>query len=106
MEVTIAVSNIGSVEGAEIVQVYVRDEKSRLQRPEKELAAFEKVFLEPGETQHIRLALDKYAVGYYDTSIGRWVAEEGRFNILIGASSVDIRQTISFDVAETFTWTF
>jgi hypothetical protein len=69
----------------------VRDEKSRLPRPEKELVAFEKVFLDAGETKHLRISLDKHAVGYYDTSLRAWIAEEGVFRILIGASSADIR---------------
>ncbi|CAK7231723.1 hypothetical protein SEUCBS140593_008021 [Sporothrix eucalyptigena] len=106
VEILLAVSNIGKVDGAETVQVYVHDEKSRLLRPEKELVAFEKVFLEAGETKHISLSLDKYAVGYYDPSIGHWIAEEGRFDVLIGASSADIRQTISFSVEKSFTWVF
>lgn len=87
----LAVSNVGDVDGFETVQVYVRDEKSRLPRPEKELAAFEKVWLEAGETKHLRVSLDKYAVGYYDTSVSAWVAEEGVFEVLVGASSIDIR---------------
>lgn len=91
IEMTIAVSNIGQVDGYETVQVYVRDEKSRLPRPEKELAAFEKVWLEAGETKHIRVKVDKYAVGYYDTDVGAWVAEEGVFELVVGASSADIR---------------
>lgn len=69
----------------------MRDDKSRLPRPEKELVAFEKVFLEAGETKHLTIHLDKYAVGYYDTSVPGWVAEEGTFKILIGASSADIK---------------
>lgn len=73
------------------MQIYVRDEKSRLPRPEKELVAFEKVFLEAGETRHISIELDKYAVGYYDASLPGWIAEEGKFEVLIGASSADIR---------------
>ena len=91
MELILAVSNTGDVAGAEIVQVYVRDEKSRLPRPEKELVAFEKVFLDAGETRHVKINLDKHAVGYYDTSISAWIGEEGRFKVLIGASSADIR---------------
>lgn len=87
----LAITNTGSFTGAETVQVYVRDEKSKLPRPEKELVAFEKVFLEPDETKHITIPLDKYAVGYYDDSLGSWIAEEGKFNILVGASSSDIR---------------
>ncbi|KAH8682350.1 glycoside hydrolase family 3 protein [Xylariales sp. PMI_506] len=99
-----AVTNIGSVASAETIQVYVRDEKSTLPRPEKELVAFEKVFLEPEETKHITVPLDKYAVGYYDDSLHAWIAEEGAFRILVGASSADIRQSIGFTVEESFTW--
>jgi len=89
------VTNTGSVEGAEIVQAYIKDEKSRLPRPEKELQAFDKVFLRPGETKHITMTLDKYSVGYYDTDLSAWIAEQGRFKVLIGASSVDIRYVLS-----------
>jgi beta-glucosidase len=88
---TLAISNTGSVAGSEIVQVYVRDEKSRLPRPEKELVAFEKVHLLAGDTKHIKIKLDKYAVGYYDTSVPGWIAEDGSFQVLVGASSADIR---------------
>jgi beta-glucosidase len=91
IELVVAVSNVGAVEGSETVQVYVRDEKSRLPRPEKELVAFERVNLEVGETRHLRIQLDKHAVGYYDTSLKRWIAEEGVFRVLVGASSGDIK---------------
>jgi beta-glucosidase len=91
IRVTVPIKNTGDVAGAEIVQAYVRDVKSRLPRPVKELGAFTKVFLEPGETKNVTLSLDKYSVGYYDTSIPSWIAEEGEFQVLIGASSVDIR---------------
>lgn len=91
IRITLAVSNVGSKPGAEVVQVYVHDEKSRLPRPEKELVAFEKVFLEPDETRHITISLDKFAVGYYDDAIPGWIAEEGAFKVLMGASSADIR---------------
>lgn len=89
--ITIPITNSGEVEGAEIVQAYIRDEVSRLPRPEKELQAFAKVFLKPGETKDAVLVLDKYSAGYYDTDIPAWIAEEGVFEVLIGASSVDIR---------------
>jgi beta-glucosidase len=89
--ITVPVTNSGRVEGAEIVQAYIHDEKSRLPRPEKELQAFDKVFLKPGETKNATLTLDKYSVGYYDTDLNAWIAEEGVFEVLIGASSTDIR---------------
>jgi beta-glucosidase len=91
IELVVAVSNVGVVAGLETVQVYVRDEKSRLPRPEKELVAFEKVALEAGETKHLRVVVDKYAVGYFDTAIGKWIAEEGRFRVLVAASAADIK---------------
>lgn len=106
---TVPVKNTGKVVGAEIVQVYIHDTKSRLPRPEKELVAFGKTFLEPGETKDVKLTLDKYSVGYWDGSLeegGRWIAEEGEFVVKVGASSRDIRQTISFQVKESFTWIF
>lgn len=95
IELIVGVSNIGDVAGSETVQIYVRDEKSRLPRPEKELVAFEKVTLDAGETKHLRIDLDKYAVGYYDTAIQKWIAEEGTFKVLVGASAVDIKYVVS-----------
>ncbi|KAG5784644.1 hypothetical protein H9Q73_001708 [Fusarium xylarioides] len=106
IKITLAISNIGTRAGAEIVQLYVHDEKSRLPRPEKELVAFEKVFLEAEETRHITIKLDKYAVGYYDETVPGWIAEEGAFRVLIGASSTDIRQSTRFNVKESFTSVF
>ncbi|KAI0392240.1 glycoside hydrolase family 3 protein [Xylariaceae sp. FL0594] len=106
IHLVMAVTNTGAVSGAETVQIYVRDEKSALPRPEKELVAFEKVFLEPDETKHITVPLDKYAVGYYDPARKAWIAEEGTFMVLIGASAADIRHSIKFEVKESFTWVF
>ncbi|MCJ1384869.1 hypothetical protein MMC17_007987 [Xylographa soralifera] len=104
--ISIPITNTGKVSGSEIVQAYVRDPKSRLRRPEKELQAFSKVFLFPGQTRNVQLKFDKHSVGYYDTSIEAWIAEEGSFEVLIGASSVDIRRRCSFEVKESFTWIF
>ncbi|KAF2435798.1 hypothetical protein EJ08DRAFT_289581 [Tothia fuscella] len=104
--VTVTITNEGDVDAAEIVQMYIRDVKSRLPRPEKELQGFAKVHLRAGESREVDLEVSKYSVGYYDTSLQAWIAEEGRFDILIGASSVDIRCSTSFDVKESFTWIF
>ncbi|KAF2797609.1 glycoside hydrolase family 3 protein [Melanomma pulvis-pyrius CBS 109.77] len=107
--ITIPVTNAGSVPAREIVQAYVRDVKSTLPRPEKELQAFAKVLLQPGEIKTVTLKLDKYSVGYFDTALGQtgaWIAEEGVFDVLIGASSADIREKASFEVKESFQWIF
>lgn len=96
IELVVGVSNVGAIRGMETVQVYVRDDKSRLPRPEKELVAFEKVELDSGETKHLRIPIDKYAVGYFDTALGRWVAEEGTFRVLVAASAADVKYVMSF----------
>ncbi|KAI0021179.1 glycoside hydrolase family 3 protein [Xylariomycetidae sp. FL0641] len=106
LHLVMAVTNTGAVAGSETVQFYIRDEKSKLPRPEKELVAFDKVYLEPGETKHVTVPLDKHAVGYYDDSIPAWIAEEGVFTVLVGASAADIRHRVAFEVHESFTWTF
>lgn len=92
--ITLSITNTGKRAGAETVQFYVRDESSRFPRPIKELVAFEKVFLEPGQATSVIVNLDKYAVGYYDDSISEWIAEKGAFEVMIGASSADIRYVI------------
>ncbi|KAF2013401.1 glycoside hydrolase family 3 protein [Aaosphaeria arxii CBS 175.79] len=107
--VTIPVTNTGSFAAPEIVQAYVKDIRSTLPRPEKELQGFAKVYLQPGETKTVTLKLDKYSAGYFDTALGQtgaWIAEEGAFDVLIGASSADIRTKVSFEVKESFQWIF
>ncbi|KAH7060725.1 glycoside hydrolase superfamily [Macrophomina phaseolina] len=106
VKVSVPVTNSGGFAASEIVQGYIRDIKSKLPRPEKELQAFGKVFLQPGETKTVHLLFDKYSVGYYDTSLEAYIAEEGRFDVLVGSSSADIRCSTSFEVLESFTWVF
>ena len=91
LKVSLPITNTGQWAASEIVQLYIRDVKCKLPRPEKELQAFAKVFLEPGESKVVDMQLNKYSLGYYDTSLKAWVAEKGDFEVLIGASSVDIR---------------
>ena len=92
-EVTVSfkIKNTGKVAGAEVAQVYVADKESTIFRPEKELKAFTKVFLEPGEQQEVTLTLDKRAFAFYNIETNDWCVESGEFDILIGASSRDIR---------------
>lgn len=89
--VSVDVSNTGPVAGKEVVQVYVRDRESRLARPDKELKGFAKVALQPGESKTVSIPLDFRAFAYYDPAHGQWVTEDGEFDILVGASSADIR---------------
>jgi beta-glucosidase len=85
------VTNTGKLAGKEIVQVYVHDRKSSLIRPEKELKGFAKVELQPGETKSVSIQLDFRSFAYYHPRYKQWITEDGEFDLLIGASSVDIR---------------
>lgn len=89
--VSLDVTNTGAVAGKEVVQVYVHDHASTLERPEKELKGFAKVLLQPGETRTISIPLDFRAFAFYHPGYKQWVAEDGGFDILVGASSADIR---------------
>ena len=90
VEVRVKVKNTGNVRGKEIVQLYVRDCESTVNRPEKELKGFEKVELEPGEEKIVSFILDKRAFAYYNTELKDWHVESGEFEILVGRSSRDI----------------
>jgi beta-glucosidase len=97
LTVSVDVTNTGKLAGKEVVQVYVHDHESRLVRPPKELKGFAKVELQPGETKTVTLALDFRAFAYYHPAYKQWITEDGQFDILIGASSIDIRciQTVT-----------
>jgi beta-glucosidase len=99
VEVTIEVRNSGSRAGAEIVQLYVHDVKSSVDRPLKELKGFERVTLNPGEARNVSFILDKSALSFFSTAKDDWVAEPGAFEVWIGASSRDIRLKGAFDLA-------
>ena len=99
------VKNTGNIEGREISQVYISDLQSSLPRAAKELKGFAKTHLKPGESKTIKVSLDREALGFYDDQNMHWVAEEGIFNVQIGASSEDIRLTGKAELENTFTWT-
>jgi beta-glucosidase len=96
--VSIPVKNTGARAGAEIIQLYIKDDKSSLPRPEKELKGFQKVFLQAGEEQTVTFAIQPEALQFYDDQQSAWVAEPGKFTVLIGASSTDIRQKDAFSL--------
>jgi beta-glucosidase len=89
--ISLTVTNTGDMAGAEVVQVYVGDKESNLERPLKELKAFEKLRLEPGASANISLELKEDAFSYYDDFQKKWVLEPGKFTIHVGSSSRDIR---------------
>jgi beta-glucosidase len=97
--VTVDVTNTGDRAGAEVVQVYVQDVASTLQRPVRELKAFRKVALAPGETTTVTIDLDRRAFAYWHPQMSGWVVEGGEFTLEVGASSRDLRTaaTVTLD---------
>ena len=89
--VCVDITNTGTMPGDEIVQLYVADHEASLVRPAKELKGFDKVSLQPGETKTVTFALDFRAFAYYHPAYKAWITEDGDFDLLIGASSTDIR---------------
>jgi len=99
--VSVDVWNVGRYAGKEIVQLYVSDNKSKVTRPLKELKGFKKLFLNPGEKKTVTFTLDKRSFAYYNEALHDFHVESGDFTIMFGASSLDIRQTVSVHVEST-----
>lgn len=96
--VTVKVRNVGKVAGKEVVQLYIRDVRSSLARPEKELKGFEKICLEPGEEKQVSFVIDASSLSYFDPEAHCWVAEPGKFEAIVAASAEDIRGKVSFEL--------
>lgn len=92
------IQNTGSSKGAEVIQVYIRDVESSLPRPFKELKAFQKITLEPGQTSTVKFSINKEMLAFYDPAKHDWITEAGDFEILIGNASnnIKLKQTITF----------
>ncbi|NLL03857.1 MAG: glycosyl hydrolase [Clostridiales bacterium] len=97
IDVYINVENTGDFDAEEIVQFYVVKGNTKVFRPEKELKAFEKIFIPAGERKIVKTTLDRSAFEYYSTKIGKWCVEDGIYSIYVGSSSADLR--IAIDIA-------
>ncbi|MCP5053510.1 MAG: hypothetical protein GY940_40465, partial [bacterium] len=89
--INVNIKNTGQRSGAEVVQVYIKDMEASLDRPEKELKGFSKVFLEPGESKKVSIKLDRDAFSFYHPGQKQWIVEPGEFEIRVGSSSKDTR---------------
>ncbi|MBD7979746.1 glycoside hydrolase family 3 C-terminal domain-containing protein [Oerskovia merdavium] len=98
LTVDVTVTNTGDVAGAEVVQVYVGDPQSAVERPERELKAFGKVSLAPGGTRTLTFELDARDLSYWHPVLRRWVVEGGEFVVSVGASSRDLRGSATVTV--------
>ncbi len=96
LTVSVDVTNTGNRAGAEVVQLYVSDLKCSVPRPVKELKAFRKVMLQPGETQTVSLVIDRQALSFYDEQAHQWTCEPGAFEALVGTSASQIAARLPF----------
>ena len=98
LTIKVPVTNTGKVAGAEVVQLYISDVESSVDRPVKELKGFDKIYLEPGQTGTVSFTIGRDALSFFDAEKHEWVAEPGKFKALIAASAADIRQEAEFSL--------
>jgi beta-glucosidase len=96
--VSVDVKNTGSRRGAEVVQMYIRDDYSSVPRPVKELKGFKKIWLDPGQSQEVTFTVNPELLAFYDTDM-KWVVEPGDFTIMVGTSS-DKTEVIKLKVVD------
>ena len=92
------VRNSGARAGAEVVQLYLHQAASSADRPPQELKGFRRVMLTAGQTESVTFTLDPRAMSFYSTAKHAWVAEPSVFDVLVGASSRDIRLKGNFEL--------
>ena len=96
LTLTLNITNTGTREGKEVVQLYIGDDKATVLRPVKELKGFEKIALAPGETKQVTFTITPDMLKYWSEEAHDWVAETGKFTAYIGSSSTDIRGKVTF----------
>jgi beta-glucosidase len=94
VSVELDITNTGQRAGAEVVQLYLREANPRVARPDRELAAFAKVPLEPGETRRVTLSVPERAFAWWDVQRHGWNTQPGQFELMAGSSSGDIRSRL------------
>jgi beta-glucosidase len=98
---TLTVTNSGKVAGKEVVQLYISAPSGKLEKPSEELKAFAKTeLLQPGKSQTIQFVIDANDLASFDTKSTSWIAEAGKYTLKVAASSVNIKQTASFQLSK------
>ena len=96
-KVTFTVKNTGKVAGKEVCQLYIRDLEPKVFKADKELKGFDKIALKPGEEKEVTITLDKRSFAFYNTKENKWSATNGKYEILVGSSSRDIKLQTTID---------
>lgn len=95
---SVDVTNTGSRAGRDVVQLYVHQEKSRVQQPLKKLIGFQNVWLNPGQTVRVQFPVKASDLAFWDVTYSRWTVESSPFDVMVGQSSADIQQTATLQV--------
>ena len=104
IKATIDIKNTGSVAGKEVAELYITAPSGKLDKPVLELKGFAKTkLLQPGESQTLSFVIDSRRLSSFDTTTSSWIAEAGKYEVRIGASSQDMRQTAAFDLGRNIT---
>ena len=98
IQVSFDLTNLGDMEADEVAQLYVKRIDSKVERPEKELEAFDRITLKAGETRKVTLEFPVSELAHWDMETNGWVLEPGKIEILVGSSSDDIRQSIQTEI--------
>lgn len=105
LTVSLTVKNTGSVNGSEVVQVYLSQQSPSIRRPVKELKGFKKVAVAKGANEKIEVVIEKkYATSFWDEERDQWIEESGKYDVLVGNSSANTPLKASFEVEETSWW--
>ncbi|NTI63682.1 beta-glucosidase [Agrobacterium rhizogenes] len=100
--VDVDVTNVGARAGADVVQLYVRALESDVDRPDKELRAFGKIHLEPGRSGKVSLTISSRDLSYYDVDAGAFVAQAGRYELVLAASATDAKHKVVVRLADDY----
>jgi len=106
LTVSISITNVGSLAGAEVVQLFLEYPPLPVTTPRLQLKGFRKTgILQPGQSQTVIIQLDKYSVSYWDTEEHAWRSEPGCYHVCAGSSIHDLGLSGKFTLSEGFSWT-
>lgn len=100
VECSIVIKNTGKYDAAEVVQLYISEERPTVVRPVKELKKFDKIYLNPGEKKTVKFRVDSRDLAFWDINTHSWKTNEGKFNLMIGTSSNNIAYSLPIEFVD------